>query len=39
MLMKEAGINTIRVYEPIDDLDILNKLVKYDIKSDCKFWL
>jgi hypothetical protein len=37
MLMKEAGINTIRVYEPIDDIDILNKLVKYDIKLIVSF--
>lgn len=25
-LMKEAGINTIRVYAPIDDIDVLNKV-------------
>ena len=31
-LMKEAGINTIRVYEPIDDLDVLNQINAAGIK-------
>ncbi|MDT0558456.1 glycoside hydrolase family 2 TIM barrel-domain containing protein [Ichthyenterobacterium sp. W332] len=31
-LMKEAGINTIRVYEPIDDLQVLNEIYKAGIK-------
>ena len=31
-LMKEAGINTIRVYEPIDDLDVLNQINTAGIK-------
>lgn len=37
MLMEEAGINTIRVYEPIDDVKILNKLVKHNIKLIVSF--
>ena len=36
-LMKEAGINTIRVYEPIDDIKILNKISSYDIKVIISF--
>ena len=36
-LMKEAGINTIRVYSPIDDLDILNKIDKAGIKVITSF--
>jgi len=31
-LMKEAGINTIRVYAPIDDLEVLNKIDEANIK-------
>ena len=31
-LMKEAGINTIRVYEPIDDLQVLNQINDAGIK-------
>lgn len=31
-LMNEAGINTIRVYEPIDDLDVLDKINAAGIK-------
>jgi len=37
LLMKEAGINTIRVYEPIDDLKILNKLSDAGIKVVTSF--
>jgi len=36
-LMKEAGINTIRVYSPIDDLYILNKIDKAGIKLITSF--
>lgn len=31
-LMKEAGINTIRVYEPIDDVSVLDEIDKAGIK-------
>ncbi|PLX10399.1 MAG: hypothetical protein C0598_10445 [Marinilabiliales bacterium] len=31
-LMEEAGINTIRVYSPIDDLSVLDKISKAGIK-------
>ena len=31
-LMVEAGINTIRVYSPIDDLEILDKIDKAGLK-------
>ena len=37
LLMKEAGINTIRVYEPIDDIEILNKLNDAGIKVVISF--
>ena len=37
LLMQEAGINTIRVYSPIDDLDILNKIDKAGIKVITSF--
>ena len=36
-LMREAGINTIRVYSPIDDLNILNKIDKAGIKVITSF--
>lgn len=32
VLMNEAGINTIRVYEPIDDLDVLDQINAAGIK-------
>ncbi len=31
-LMKELGVNTIRVYEPIDQIEVLNKLAQNNIK-------
>ena len=31
-LMVEAGINTIRVYEPIDDIEVLNKISEHGLK-------
>ena len=37
LLMQEAGINTIRVYSPIDDLTILNKIDKAGIKVITSF--
>ncbi len=37
LLMQEAGINTIRVYSPIDDLEILNKIDKSGIKVITSF--
>ena len=37
MLMQEAGINTIRVYSPIDNLDILNKIDEAGIKVITSF--
>ena len=37
ILMKEAGINTIRVYEPIDDIAVLDKLSKAGIKVVISF--
>ncbi|PDH50112.1 MAG: hypothetical protein CND00_04770 [Cryomorphaceae bacterium MED-G14] len=36
-LMKEAGINTIRVYSPIDDVKILDKIDKAGIKVIINF--
>ena len=36
-LMKEAGINTIRVYEPIDDINVLDKLANAGIKVVISF--
>jgi len=37
ILMKEAGVNTIRVYEPIDDIAVLDKLSKAGIKVVISF--
>ena len=37
LLMQEAGINTIRVYSPIDDLAILNKINEAGIKVITSF--
>lgn len=37
ILMKEAGINTIRVYEPIDDINVLDKLGNSGIKVVISF--
>ncbi|MDA9921161.1 hypothetical protein N9Z21_05150 [Gammaproteobacteria bacterium] len=37
ILMKEAGVNTIRVYEPIDDKAVLDKLSKAGIKVVISF--
>ena len=37
LLMQEAGINTIRVYSPIDDLNILNKIEEAGIKVITSF--
>jgi len=37
ILMKEAGINTIRVYEPIDDINVLDKLGNAGIKVVISF--
>ena len=37
ILMQEAGINTIRVYSPIDNLDILNKIDEAGIKVITSF--
>ena len=36
-LMNEAGINTIRVYEPIDDLDVLDQINAAGIKVIISF--
>lgn len=36
-LMVEAGVNTIRVYEPIDDIEVLDKLEKAGIKVIISF--
>ena len=36
-LMVEAGINTIRVYSPIDDLEILNKIEQAGLKIIISF--
>ena len=37
LLMKEAGINTIRVYSPIDEVEILDKIDKAGIKVIINF--
>ena len=37
ILMKEAGINTIRVYEPIDNINVLDKLADAGIKVVISF--
>ena len=37
VLMKEAGINTIRVYEPIDDINVLNAINDANIKVVISF--
>ncbi|MDA7701875.1 hypothetical protein N9H86_01710 [Gammaproteobacteria bacterium] len=37
VLMKEAGINTIRVYEPIDDINVLNTINDANIKVVISF--
>lgn len=37
LLMQEAGINTIRVYSPIDDIGILNKIDEAGIKVITSF--
>ncbi|MDA0775391.1 MAG: hypothetical protein O2846_03360 [Proteobacteria bacterium] len=37
ILMKEAGINTIRVYEPIDDINVLDKFGNAGIKVVISF--
>ena len=37
LLMQEAGINTIRVYSPIDDITILNKIDEAGIKVITSF--
>lgn len=36
-LMKEAGVNTIRVYEPIDQIEVLNKIEQAGIKVIISF--
>ena len=37
VLMKEAGINTIRVYEPIDDINVLNAINDANMKVVISF--
>ena len=37
VLMKEAGINTIRVYEPIDDINVLNAINDANMKGVISF--
>src|SRR6056300_1747748 len=37
ILIKEAGINTIRVYEPIDDIKVLDKIHNAGIKVVISF--
>ena len=36
-LIKEAGVNTIRVYEPIDDVDVLDELHNAGIRVVVSF--
>ena len=38
-LMNEAGINTIRVYAPIDDIEVLDEIHEAGIKIIMGFWL
>ena len=37
ILIKEAGINTLRVYEPIDDIDVLDELQAAGVKVVISF--
>jgi hypothetical protein len=37
LLMQEAGINTVRVYEPIDDIAVLDQFKKAGIKVVISF--
>ena len=37
ILIKEAGINTLRVYEPIDDIEVLDELQAAGIKVVISF--
>lgn len=36
-LMKEAGVNTIRFYQPVDDIEVLDIINKSDIKAIISF--
>jgi len=38
-LMVEAGINTIRVYSPIDDKSVLDKIHTAGLKVIISFWI
>ena len=37
ILIKEAGINTLRVYEPVDDIEVLDELQAAGIKVVISF--